>query len=140
MCVLYGPDQKITGVVLTSFEDFYGKEPFIPQIVFRYFPTSAAALDAYEQGEVLGISRISKDVLQDALAQPNLAVYTSRMPQVSMVLLNLNNPEVPFLQEPDVRRALLLALNRQRMISTLLQGQAIVAPRLQCLQVQAPLS
>jgi len=118
---------QITGVVLTSFDDYYGKEPFIPQVVFRYFPTSAAALDAYEQGEVLGISRISKDVLQDALAQPNLAVYTSRMPQVSMVLLNLNNPEVPFLQEPDVRRALLLALNRQRMISTLLQGQAIIA-------------
>jgi peptide/nickel transport system substrate-binding protein len=76
---------------------------------------------------VLGISRITKDVLNEALAQPNLSVYTSRMPQISMVLLNLNNPEVPFLQEPNVRRALLLGLNRQRMISTLLQGQAIVA-------------
>jgi peptide/nickel transport system substrate-binding protein len=49
------------------------------------------------------------------------------MPQISMVLLNLNNPEVPFLQEPNVRRALLLGLNRQRMISNLLSGQAIVA-------------
>ncbi len=118
---------QITGVVLTANESYYGKQPFIPQVVFRYYPTSAAALDAYEQGEVLGVSRISKDVLAEALAQPNLSVYTSRMPQVSMVLLNLNNPEVPFLQEPDVRRALLLALNRQRMISNLLQGQAIVA-------------
>ncbi|MGB7874904.1 MAG: peptide ABC transporter substrate-binding protein [Anaerolineales bacterium] len=118
---------QITGVVLTAFEDYYGKPPFIPQVVFRYFPSSAAALDAYEQGEVLGISRISKDVLQETLAQPNLAVYTSRMPQISMVLLNLNNPEVPFLGEPNVRRALLLGLNRQRMISNLLEGQAVVA-------------
>jgi peptide/nickel transport system substrate-binding protein len=76
---------------------------------------------------VLGISRISKDALNEALAQPNLSVYTSRLPQMSLVILNLNNPEVPFLQEPDVRRALLLGLNRQRMISSLLQGQAIVA-------------
>ena len=118
---------QITGVVLEAFENYYGKKPFIPQVVFRYFPTSAAALDAYEQGEVLGVSRISKDVLNEALAQPNLSVYTSRMPQLSTVLLNLNNPEVPFLQEPDVRRALLLGLNRQRMISTLMGGQAIVA-------------
>ena len=118
---------QITGVVLTSFEDYYGKVPFIPQVVFRYYPSSAAALDAYEQGEILGVSRITNDVLQEALEQPNLSVYTSRMPQVSMVLLNLNNPEVPFLQEPNVRRALLLGLNRQRMISNLLSGQAIVA-------------
>jgi peptide/nickel transport system substrate-binding protein len=118
---------QITGVVLTSFADYYGKEPFIPQVVFRYFPSSAAALDAYEQGEVLGVSRITTDVLIDALESPNLSIYTSRMPQVSMVLLNLNNPEVPFLGEPNVRRALLLGLNRQRMISNLLSGQAIVA-------------
>jgi peptide/nickel transport system substrate-binding protein len=118
---------QITGVVLTSFDDYYAKKPFIPQVVFRYFPSSAAALDAYKQGEVLGISRITTDVLNEALAQPNLSVYTSRLPQMSMVLLNLNNPEVPFLQESDVRRALLLGLNRQRMISTLLDGQAIVA-------------
>ena len=118
---------QINGVVLTSFDNYYGKKPFIPQVVFRYFPSSAAALDAYEQGEVLGISRITKDTLNEALAIPNLSVYTSRMPQVSMIMLNLNNPEVPFLQDQSVRRALLLGLNRQRMISNLLQGQAIVA-------------
>jgi peptide/nickel transport system substrate-binding protein len=118
---------QISGIVLTSFENYYKKKPFVPQVVFRYFPSSAAALDAYEQGDVLGISRISKDVLDEALAQPNLSVYTSRMPQISMVLLNLNNPEAPFLQEPEVRRALLLGLNRQRMIANLLGGQAIVA-------------
>jgi len=118
---------QITGVVLTSFEGYYGKVPYIPQVVLRYFPTSALALDAYEQGEVLGVSRITKDVLQDALAMPNLSIYTSRMPQISMVMFNLKNPEVPFLQEPEVRQALLLGLNRQRLISNLLMGQAIVA-------------
>lgn len=118
---------KITGVVLTSFENYYGKVPYIPQVVFRYFPSSASALDAYEQGEILAVSRITNDVLIDALESPNLSIYTSRMPQISMVLLNLNNPEIPFLQDENVRRAMLLGLNRQRMISNLLGGQAIVA-------------
>jgi len=118
---------QIAGVVLTASETYYGQKPFIPQVVFRYYPSSAAALDAYKQGEVLGISRITRDVLDEALALPNLSLYTTRLPQISMVLLNLANPEVPFLQDPELRRALLIGLNRQRMISTLLQGQGVVA-------------
>jgi len=43
------------------------------------------------------------------------------------VLFNLSNPEVEFLQEPKIRRALMLGLNRQRLIDAFLQGQAIPA-------------
>ncbi len=117
---------KITGVVLTISTNYYGKAPFIEQVVFRYFPTSAEALDAYQQGDVLAVSQITSDVLGAALEEQKLSLYTSRMPQMSFVMLNLNNTEVPFLQNAKVRRALMLALNRPYMINTFLQGQAIV--------------
>lgn len=120
-------DGQITGVVLKVVEDYYGQVPYIPQVVFRYYPTSASALDAYEQGDVLGVSQITPDVLAEALEDPTLSVYSSQMPQLSMVLLNLNNPEVEFLQNANVRRALLMSLNRQQIISQLLDGQAIIA-------------
>ena len=90
---------QITGVVLTISPTYYGTAPFIEQVVFRYFPTSAEAMDAYRQGDVLSVSQITSDVLDAALEEPNLFIYTSRMPQESFVLLNLNNTEVPFLQE-----------------------------------------
>jgi peptide/nickel transport system substrate-binding protein len=117
---------KITGVVLTVSQNYYGKAPFIEQVVFRYFPSSAEALDAYRQGDVLAVSQITSDVLGAALEEQKLSLYTSRMPQMSFVMLNLNNTEVPFLQNAKVRRALMLALNRPYMINTFLQGQAIV--------------
>ena len=101
--------------------------PYIEQVVFRYYPSSAAALDAYQQGDVFSISQITPDVLSAALEEPNLSIYTSRMPQMSFVFFNLKNPETAFLQEPKVRRALMLGLNRPYIINTLLQGQAIVA-------------
>ncbi len=44
-----------------------------------------------------------------------------------MVLFNLNNPEAPFLQDPKLRRALLMGLNRQQIVDKLLAGQAILA-------------
>ena len=118
---------QITGVVLTIFDGYYAQEPYIPQVVFRYYSSSSAALDAYQQGEVLGISQITNNVLDAALAEENLSLYTSRRPELSLVLFNLNNGEVPFLQEVAIREALLTGLNRQRMINDLLRGQAIPA-------------
>jgi peptide/nickel transport system substrate-binding protein len=118
---------QINGVVLKVNENYYLPKPFIEQIVFRYYPTSAAALDAYQQGEVLGISQLTNDVLEKALMEPALSIYSSRLPQLGLVFLNLNNPSVPFLQNANVRRALLLATNRNVIISKILQGQAIVA-------------
>jgi len=118
---------QITGVVLTVFPAYYGTPPFIEQVVFRYYKTSADAFDAYRQGDVLSVSQITGDVLSGALEEPNLSLYTSRMPQMSFVLLNLNNPELGFMQNPKVRRALMLSINRPYIINSFLQGQAIIA-------------
>ena len=120
-------DGQITGVVLTVFQKYHGQEPYIPQMVFRYYPSAAAALDAYQQGEVMGISQITSDILDSALIEENLSLYTSRRPEMSLIFFNLDNGEKPFFQEYPVREALLTGLNRQRMINDLLRGQAIPA-------------
>ncbi len=118
---------QITGVVLTISTNYYGNPPYIEQVVFRYYPTSALALDAYRQGDVLSISRITSDILTAALEEPNLSFHTSQMPQMSFMLFNLNNPEISFLQNAKVRRALMLGLNRIYIINSVLQGQAVVS-------------
>jgi peptide/nickel transport system substrate-binding protein len=118
---------QITGVVLAVNKDYYLQRPFIEQIVFRFYPDSASAFDAYKQGEVLGVSRLTQDVLPSALKEPSLSVYASRLPQLGLVFLNLNNPAVPFLQSAKVRHALMLGINRSQIVSRILQGQAIIA-------------
>lgn len=120
-------DGQIRGVVLGINEKYFLEKPFIPQLVFRYYPDSASALDAYQQGEVLGISQVTNDVLPQALGESNLALHTSRLPQMGIVFLNHNNPTVAFLQNPKVRRALLMGINRKAIISKYMAGQAIVA-------------
>ena len=120
-------DGQITGVVLGVNPNYYCKPPFIEQVVFRYYPASADAMDAYRQGDVLAVSQVTPDVLGAALEESNLSLYTNRLPKVGMVLLNLNNPQASFLQNPKVRRALMLAINRPYLINTYLRGQAIIA-------------
>jgi peptide/nickel transport system substrate-binding protein len=118
---------EIKGLVLKSFQGYYGQPPFIEQIVFQYYPDSLSALEAYRRDEVMGISHITPDILPDALKEPNLRLYTGRLPELSLIFLNLANPDVPFLSDSTIRRALFLGLNRQWMIDNLLDGQAIVA-------------
>jgi peptide/nickel transport system substrate-binding protein len=118
---------KVAGVVLTASKSYFGQVPFIDQIVFRYYASSQEALTAYKGGEVLGISQINQEVLSSAMAEPNLALYSSRMPRLTMIFLNLGDKSLPFFQDKNVRRALLLGLNRQWMVDKLLLGQGIVA-------------
>lgn len=120
-------DGQIQGVVLTLSTNYYRAPAFIEQVVFRYYPTAAEAFNAYQQGEVLAVGQITSDVLNAALEEPDLSFYTSRLPQMGFILFNLTDPETPFLQDPEVRRALMLGLNRPGIINTVLQGQAFVA-------------
>jgi peptide/nickel transport system substrate-binding protein len=120
-------ENKIAGVVLASSKDYYDKLPFIDQIVFRYYPNARDALNAYQAGEVLGISQITSDVLASSLAETSLSFYSSRLPRLTLVLLNLGDNQVSFFQDKKVRNSLLLALNRQWMVDRLLLGQGIVA-------------
>jgi peptide/nickel transport system substrate-binding protein len=119
-------NSQITGVVLTASDTYYRAAPFIEQVVFRYYKTSADAMDAYQQGDVIAISQITSDVLNTALEEPKLSVYTSRLPQISFLFFNLNNPEVAFLQDAKLRRALMLGINRPYIVNTFLHGQAVI--------------
>jgi peptide/nickel transport system substrate-binding protein len=76
---------------------------------------------------VQGIGHIPEELLPQALADPDLNLYTVRLPEMSLIFINLDNPEVPFFQELAVRKALLKGLNRQWMIDHILNGQAVIA-------------
>ena len=118
---------QIKGVVLKPFQDYYAEPAFIEEFIFRYYPDSQAAFTAYQEGEVQGISQIVNEVLPSALQAPTLNLYSGPVPLLSMVFFNLDNPEVPFLQDGSIRRALYMGLDRQHMVDDLMDSQAILA-------------
>lgn len=117
----------IVGVVLNAFEDYFGQKPYIDQIVFHYYPDAASALFAYKQGDVMGINQIPPSVLSEALIEPDLYLFSARLPRLTLVYLNLDSPATPFFQDVEVRRALLTGMNRRWIVDRLLGGQAIIA-------------
>jgi len=120
-------DDQITGVVLQNNRQYYGEKAFFDQVEFLYYPDTQAVWDAYEAGEIQGIGEITEDILPEALNDENLNLYTSRLPEMSLVLLNLDSPKTSFFQDPVMRKALLYGINRQYLVDHINQGQAIIA-------------
>ena len=124
---LTGESGKVNGVRLSAFADYYGAAPLLNDVAFRFYPDVGAALAGYTAGEVLGISRIDAAHLNQALQTERLGLYTSLLPEYSLIYLNLQSDELPFFQDKKVRQALLRGLNRSQMVDRLLNGQAVLA-------------
>ena len=118
---------RITGIKLENNAAYYGKHPFLDEIHFTYYSDSGLAYQAYQQGLIDGISYVSGDILTRVLADEDMNLYTARRPVLSMVFFNLDNRSVEFLQSKEVRKALMTGLNREKIISQILNGQAIIA-------------
>jgi peptide/nickel transport system substrate-binding protein len=117
----------IVGVVLEAHEGYYLDRPFLDEVIFRYYPSSVEALAAYRQGEVEGFGKVDESILTDVLSEPGLSIYTAREPMLTIAYLNLDNPQVSFLQNPDFRRAMFTAINRDLIIERTFEGQAVPA-------------
>lgn len=118
-------DNRITGVSLVAFDEFYGQKPYLERIELRLFENEQDALNAYHNGEVKGIGYLGESILDEALSLPAMNVHSARLPRLGLIFLNLQNPEKDFLSEKTIRRALAIAINRQWIIDQVFMGQAI---------------
>ena len=118
---------KIQGIALIGNSKYYKQPPYIDQVTLKYYPDAETAIQAYNSGDVMGISQIDDTILRTGLQEPNLQLFSGRYPRMGLIYLNLNNPDLPFFQESVVRRALLLGLNRQWIIDHIFNGQALLA-------------
>jgi peptide/nickel transport system substrate-binding protein len=118
---------RIRHLALRANDDYYGQSPYLERVDFRFFDTEAEALQAYQAGDVQGLSGVTGGTLQAVLADGDTLVYSARLPTAEMVFLNTRHPEKIFLADKRVRQALMLGVNRQSIIDRYFQGQAVVA-------------
>ncbi len=103
------------------------KRPQLLGVEFRFFPDYGSILTAYEEGQVNSVGSVQMNDIPRAQAMEDLDLFTSSLPEYSMVLLNLQNEDLPFFAETKTRQALLYGVDRPALIASALNGQGTVA-------------
>ncbi|MGD2206839.1 MAG: ABC transporter substrate-binding protein [Anaerolineae bacterium] len=114
-------------VVLVANPDYWGPKPYLEQLEFWFFADWDGLLADYEQGAIHGFHPQGPEHLANLTQLSNLQLYSAPSAGYGIIYLNLQRETLPFLQEKDVRQALLYALDRQALIDEVLGGQGLVA-------------
>ena len=124
---LYLEGGVIKGLNLVANENYYLGEPHIKNFNLRLYDTETQLVDAYQGGEINGFLATSGEIFDAAKDDINMQMYTEILPVLNLAVFNLDNSDVLFLQDADIREALLMAVNREWIVNQILGNRAIVA-------------
>ncbi|MFN2203227.1 MAG: peptide ABC transporter substrate-binding protein [Caldilineaceae bacterium] len=106
---------------------YAGPRPYLSALELRFYPDHASLFPAFVSGDIEGISQVFVEDLPQATEREDLTLFSSATSEYLSLVLNLKNPDVPFLQEKEIRQALFYGLDRQRLVEEVARGQGIVA-------------
>lgn len=110
-------------LVYERFDDFWGESaPFETVDVVR-IPETVSRVNALRSGEVDIITNLAPDQLSMINGDPDLKTEGSVTPLFHVMIMNVNHPE---LEDPRIRRALSLAINRDLLNESLWNGMSVV--------------
>jgi oligopeptide transport system substrate-binding protein len=118
----YDPPREVQLVA----NPYYRKgKPKVEQIAVTFLPNGAAALQAYQKGDV-DVLRLTDENYQAAQADPALKDQLIEIPGSCTTYLHFNTTQPPF-DEVKVRQAVAQALDRADFARTLERGLALPA-------------
>lgn len=106
---------------LKPFRDASGREPYVKNLIFRFYPSENDLIKAYNDGSVNALSGISPENISK-LKKNGGKTITSPLPRIFAVFFNQSNSKV--LEEDEVRKALGLAAPKEMIVNELLGGFA----------------
>ena len=116
----FTPGQEST---FTRFEDYWGAAPHIDKLTISSFPSDVAAFNALQSGQIDAFAYAPLSLVRQVEAQKSLKALVSEAGQIIPFTMRVDTP--PF-DNPDVRKAFRLLVNREQMIKVALSGYGVV--------------
>lgn len=110
--------------VLSTFSKYYNKEPYISKIFIYFYPNEQAAIDGYNSGIIDNFAGVSpQEALTIASSSNRGTIFHTPLPRIFGVFFNQNS--APVLANKEVRQALDMSLNKERIIDDVLFGYGV---------------
>ncbi len=101
--------------------------PMVSALEFHFYPDYPSIYAAYTEGELDGVSQVMQSDISLAQARTDMQLFSAPLSTYVGVVFNLQNPDVPFLQDAIVRRALYHALDREQLLDDVVGGHGVLA-------------
>lgn len=100
--------------------NYYEKAPYIDRLTFQFYPDYASAMDALRKRQITSLSFVPRDMRKELTGLANVVPVSLELPQTTAVFFNPErNPE---LKDKDVRRALIMGIDKGRILFDVLGG------------------
>lgn len=115
---------NIKSYELVRNDNYYGNIPYIRELYFKFYPDLNSALEATKNKNVDGISFVPQNEKEE-LEKRNSAIsyHALRLPQYTAIFFNQKNE---LLKVKEVREALALSVNKEKIIQEALNGEGEV--------------
>lgn len=111
-------------VVLERNEEYWGGAPKLKEIIYKVIPESSDMVNALLKGSIDVISEISPTYLERLYFNPGIHILKGK--GINVFMLGFNCQKHPYTDE-RVRRAVAAALDRKRIVNSLLRGKGTPA-------------
>lgn len=100
--------------------DYYRGAPFLENLTLKFYPDYPAAVEALRKRQVDSLSFVPHDMRGDIRDLANVIPISLELPQYTAVFFNRQRNES--LKDREVRRALIMAIDKGRIILDVLDG------------------
>lgn len=108
-----------SGFVLKANEHYYGGRPAIPQVTLLNVPDSSSKVKALQTGEIDYAWGLDGSAIQVLSKEADIELPKGSLDGATALELVLNTRVAPF-SDPELRRAAKLAVDREKMVKTIL--------------------
>lgn len=115
---------NIRSVELVAFDKYTGSEAYIDKITFDFYDSEQSAINAFNNGDVQGISSVSAQKL-DTLQGTNFVIHHLHLPRYFALFFNQSRSKA--LSDQKVRQALNYATDKKSILQNILKGNGTVA-------------
>lgn len=108
---------------LSPFKDYALGKPFIANLVIRFYSSSRLLMDGFRNGDIQNVNSLSPAEAR-TFTDDDVRIESSPLPRIFGIFFNQN--QAPVLANKEVRVALNKALDKQKIVDSVLYGYGTV--------------
>ncbi len=113
-----------TYYTLTSFDKYVSTVPYIKTLLITFYQNEKSLMDAFNRRDIESISAVSSQNAEMLKKESGLRIIRAPLPRIFGIFFNQS--QSPVLANKEVREALNMAVDKDRIVKEVLNGYGIV--------------